>query len=190
MPFKYIREASCHGCFAAFLVLVYTNPTGRSTTFFGAHSAPIGEIMADPKSKPIDSNLFVWPSDNPALLGSRCGNCGRVAFPVGPSCTRCGRTSVDIVELPRRGRLWTWTIQRFMPKSPYNGSEIDATFKPFGIGYVELPGTIRIETRLIENDPAKLQFGAEMELAIYTHRLDADGTRIMNYAFKQSSAAT
>jgi uncharacterized OB-fold protein len=151
----------------------------------------LGEIMAaDHKSKPIDSNLFVWPSDNPALLGSHCGNCGRVAFPVGPSCTRCGGTSVDIVELPRRGRLWTWTIQRFMPKSPYNSSETDATFKPFGIGYVELPGAIRIEARLTENDPAKLQFGAEMELAIYIHRFDADGTRIMNYAFKPSSTAT
>jgi uncharacterized OB-fold protein len=77
-----------------------------------------------------------------------------------------------------------------MPKSPYNSSETDATFKPFGIGYVELPGAIRIETRLTESDPAKLQFGAEMELAIYTHRFDADGTRIMSYAFKPSSTAT
>jgi len=76
-----------------------------------------------------------------------------------------------------------------MPKPPYHSSETEATFKPFGIGYVELPGTVRIETRLTESDPAKLRFGAEMELVIYTHRVETGGTQIMNYAFKPSSAA-
>jgi len=76
-----------------------------------------------------------------------------------------------------------------MPKSPYRSTETEATFKPFGIGYVELPGAARIETRLTESDPAKLRFGAEVELIIYTHRVEADGTQIMNYAFKLSSDA-
>jgi uncharacterized protein len=142
-----------------------------------------------PKSRAIDPNLFHWPAVDPALLASRCTRCGGFAFPAGPSCTRCGSTSVETVELPRKGRLWTWTIQRFMPKSPYLSSETEATFKPFGIGYVELPGTVRIETRLMENDSGKLRFGADMELAIYTHRVEADGTHIMNYAFKPASAA-
>jgi uncharacterized OB-fold protein len=105
-------------------------------------------------------------------------------FPVNPSCSSCGGLDVQVVELPRRGRLWAWTIQRFMPKTPYRSAETDATFEPFGIGYVELPGALRVETRLTENDPTKLRIGDEMELVVYIHRYDEDGTAVMNYAFK------
>jgi uncharacterized OB-fold protein len=118
------------------------------------------------------------------LRGSHCRDCGGYAFPVNSSCTRCGGLAVDVVELPRRGMLWAWTIQRFMPKPPYRGSETKETFKPYGIGYVELPGALRVETRLVENDPQKLRIGAEMELVIYTHRVDEDGSAVMNYAFR------
>jgi len=141
-------------------------------------------VSAAANSKAIDETLFTWPAADPVLLGSRCGDCGNHAFPVSPSCPRCGSETVDVVALPRRGRLWAWTIQRFMPKEPYRSSETEATFKPFGMGYVELPGTLRIETRLTENDPGKLRIGAEMELVIYTHRVEPDGTAVMNYAFR------
>lgn len=131
----------------------------------------------------IAPNLFVQAGERVALLGSGCKSCGAVAFPVATSCARCASAQVEIIELPRRGRLWTWTLQRFMPKSPYRSSETELTFQPFGIGYIELPGALRVESRLLENDPAKLSIGAEMELVLYTHRVEPDGTRILNYAF-------
>ena len=131
----------------------------------------------------IAPNLFVQAGARVALLGSRCESCGAIAFPVAASCARCASTQVDMIELPRRGRLWTWTLQRFMPKSPYRSSETEQTFEPFGLGYIELPGAVRVESRLLENDPAKLSIGAEMELVLYTHRVEPDGTRILNYAF-------
>lgn len=30
-------------------------------------------------ARPIGEGLFTWPSDNPALLCSRCQRCGRAA---------------------------------------------------------------------------------------------------------------
>jgi uncharacterized OB-fold protein len=131
----------------------------------------------------IDPVLFDWPSSNPALRASRCVDCGAMSFPVNPSCMACGQTSLDIVDLPQRGSLWAWTIQRFMLKAPYHSSETEATFRPYGVGYVELPGALRIETRLTENDPAKLRIGSEMQLVFYTHRTDPDGTDVINFAF-------
>jgi uncharacterized OB-fold protein len=94
----------------------------------------------------------------------------------------------EIRKLPRRGTLWAWTIQRFMPKEPYHSSETLKTFRPYGVGYVELPGAVRVESRLTENDPAKLRIGQEMELVLYVHRIETDGTEIMNYAFKPVTA--
>ena len=134
-------------------------------------------------SRAIDKTLFTWPAANPALLASRCRDCAALAFPANPSCMRCGGEDVEVVELPRRGRLWAWTVQHFMPKTPYRSSETEATFKAFGVGYIELPGALRIESRLTESDPDKLEIGQEMELVIYTHRVDEDGTEVMNYAF-------
>jgi uncharacterized protein len=148
-----------------------------------------GYIVTSPShSRAIDPALFTWPSVTPALLGSRCTLCGFHAFPAIANCARCGATSTDTVELPRRGKLWAWTIQRFMPKTPYHSSETPQTFRPYGVGYVELPGALRVETRLTENDPAKLHTGQDMELVIYVHRTDPDGTEIMNYAFRPASS--
>jgi len=71
-----------------------------------------------------------------------------------------------------------------MPKEPYRSSETAQTFRQYGLGYVELPGALRVESRLTENDPQKLRIGQEMELVVYVHRTDTDGTEIMNYAFQ------
>lgn len=140
-------------------------------------------MATHPTQRAIDPGLFHWPATEPVLRGSQCRNCASLVFPVNPSCMACGSTDVDTVDLPRRGKLWAWTIQRFMPKTPYRSSETEETFRPYGVGYVELPGALRIETRLTENDPTKLHIGSEMELVFYVHRTEADGTEVINYAF-------
>ena len=140
----------------------------------------------DPRmsARPIAEGLFSWPSAQPALLCSRCKNCGRAGFPASDSCSACCSTDVTVEELPSRGTLWTWTIQRFMPKTPYNSGETQETFKPYGVGYVELPDGVRVEGRLLENDPEKLKIGMEMETVFYPFRTEEDGTEIISFAFK------
>jgi hypothetical protein len=49
---------------------------------------------------------------------------------------------------------------------------------------VDDPALHAVESRLTEANPAKLHIGLEMELAVYVHRVEADGTEVMNYAFK------
>lgn len=138
----------------------------------------------DVKEKAIDENLFTWPDPAPALLGSRCKQCGATQFPVGISCEACGSEDIAVERLPGRGQLWTWTIQRFMPKSPYNSSETPETFKPYGVGYLDLPSGMKIEGRILCDDPESLKIGQPMEVAFYCHRTDEDGTSVINYAFK------
>jgi uncharacterized OB-fold protein len=75
-----------------------------------------------------------------------------------------------------------------MPKAPYRSSESESTFQPFGLGYVELEDGVRVQARLTENEPVRLVIGEEMDLVVYVHRIDADGTQIMNYAFRPRSA--
>lgn len=96
----------------------------------------------------------------------------------------CSGQEVDVEELPRRGTLWTWTIQQFMPKPPYNSGETPETFQPYGVGYVELPGGVRVEGRLTENDPQKLRIGMAMDVVFDAYRRDPDGAEIVSYFFK------
>jgi len=139
------------------------------------------------KQVPIAEGLFTWPAARPALLGSRCRACGIVSFPATDSCMACSGQDVETEELPGRGTLWTWTIQRFMPKPPYLSNETPETFAPYGVGYLELPGGVRVEGRLTENDPEKLRIGMEMEVVFETFRTEDNGDEVIHFFFRPVS---
>jgi uncharacterized OB-fold protein len=133
---------------------------------------------------PVADGLFTWPSDRPRLIGARCEACGLIGFPAGPACERCGGTAVVEKLLSDRGTLWTFTTQSFRPPSPpYDGADTAETFRPYALGYIELPGEVMVEARLTEPDPARLAIGQEMRLAIAPYSVSADGAEIVTFAF-------
>jgi uncharacterized protein len=133
---------------------------------------------------PVADGIFTWPSDEPRLVGSRCTECGIVTFPSQGSCPRCASTAMEERLLPRRGRLWAWTTQEFPPPSPpFEGARGEA-FEPFGVGYVELDGEVKVETRFTEADPERLAAGMEMELVVVPFRIDDDGNEVVSFAFR------
>jgi len=125
-------------------------------------------------------------TDPPELIGSRCGQCAAVAFPFQSTCARCGADTERHL-LPRRGTLWTFTTQDFLPKEPYAGGETPDTFQPFGVGLIELVGpdgpVVRVEGRLTIGDPEQLRIGDEFELVLVPFRTDPDGTEVVTFAF-------
>ncbi len=133
---------------------------------------------------PIAEGIFTFPSDDPQLIGSRCDACGIVTFPKQDSCPRCASTEMAEQLLARRGRLWAWTTQHFPPPSPPYSGPTGKDFVPFGVGYVELPGEVKVETRLTESDPDALELGMEMELTLVPFRTDADGNEVVTFAFR------
>lgn len=133
---------------------------------------------------PLAEGLFTWPSAEPKLLAGQASD-GSLTFPY-RSHRLVGqrREALTQVELPRRGTLWTFTTQYFRPTSPpYAGDDTEETFEGFTVGYVELPGALRIQARLTEPDVSKLRIGQEMELRIIPLGKDRDGNQTMIYAF-------
>ncbi|HET9772475.1 MAG TPA: OB-fold domain-containing protein [Acidimicrobiia bacterium] len=112
-------------------------------------------------AEPIAEGLFTGPAGELRLIGSACSACGVVTFPAQRSCPACPSVEVEERRLGRRGTLYTWTVQGFRPKPPYAGPE---PFEPYGVGYVELPGEVRVEARLTVADPAVLRIGMPMAL--------------------------
>jgi len=90
---------------------------------------------------------------------------------------------MDTVPLPRRGKLIAWTTQSYPPTVPYAGDATGANFVPFGVGLVQLGDLVRVEARLTESNPAKLDFGMDVELSVVPFYVDAAGDEIMTFAF-------
>ncbi len=136
------------------------------------------------------ADIFTWPSNDPRLLGSRCERCGAVTFPVQSRCPRCSASDMVELALPRRGSLVSWTTQGFPPSFDYRGTPTGEVFEPFGVGLVQLDDVVRVESRLTESDPDKLDFGMEVELRIIPFYVDDDGDEIVTFAFAPVGSPT
>ena len=132
---------------------------------------------------PVQEGLFTWPSDNPQLIGSLDKKTGRIYFPAIHNYV--AEEDAEEVLLSTRGTLWTWTVQGFLPKNPpYKGTETPEEFVPYGVGYVELPGEVIVETRLTTANPDDLVISMEIDLVIEKFMEDEDGNEVMMSAFK------
>ena len=124
--------------------------------------------------QPIAEGLFTT-GPTPTLIGGRHRETGRIVFPcpAGPAFAP--------VPLAREGRLWSWTVQRFRPKSPpYAGPE---AFAPWAVGYVELPGETIVETRLVNVPLDALRIGMPLRLTLVP--LDPDAAEpVLIHAFE------
>lgn len=135
---------------------------------------------------PVSSGLFTWPEE-PRLIAGSCADCGTTTFPAQSSCPRCTGSDMREVFLATRGRLWTWTIQGFEPKSPYAA---EAPFEPYGVGYVELAAeaegasAVLVESILSENRADRLHIGEDMELQLVPFRHDGEGRQLVTFCFR------
>jgi uncharacterized OB-fold protein len=136
---------------------------------------------------PVAPGLFREIDDGPHLVASQCAACTPpvVTFPTQPDCPRCAGDDMEELLLPRRGTLWTFTTQEFIPKSPpYAIVETPESFTPFAVGYVEFDGLVKVEGRLTESDVARLAIGMEMEVVVVPFRTDEDGNQVTTFAFQ------
>ncbi len=121
--------------------------------------------------EPIAAGL--WTSEaQPTLIGGQLPS-GKIVFPF-----PLGDAANDVVPyaLSRKGTLWSWTRQDFQPKEPFEGPE---PFVPFLLGYVELPGEVIVETRIVDAVLEDLKLGMAMEFVV----TQFDETR-STYAFR------
>jgi uncharacterized OB-fold protein len=103
----------------------------------------------------IAPGLFTDESP-PRLIGGRERGSGRIVFPCPAG------DNWEPWPLRREGTLWSYTVQRFRPKSPpYAGPE---AFAPWPVAYVELAGETIVEARLANVAFADIAIGMPLEL--------------------------
>ena len=108
--------------------------------------------------------------ERPALLGSKCLECGTVAFPKEAAFCRnpdCASSSFDEVALSRRGRIWSYTDARYQPPAPYVAAE---PYEPFCLAAVELADEQMVVLGQVAAgvEASDLAIGDEVELVLDT----------------------
>lgn len=130
------------------------------------------------------AHLLKTTPDGIELLGSQCNHCGEVYFPKTNSCTACCREDTREYSLGNSGVLWSWTVQSFLPKAPYNSGETPENFTPYGVGYIQMSSGVKVESRLTVADPKVLKIGMPMRLIVIQY---GTGQLLSTYAFAPCS---
>jgi uncharacterized OB-fold protein len=104
----------------------------------------------------------------PALLGTRCTTCGTYFFPRETRFCRnpgCDGTELEEVPLSRRGKVWSFTDNRYQPPAPYVSPD---PFEPYGLAAVELAEEKMVVLGQLARDAAvdELRVGQDVELVL------------------------
>lgn len=117
--------------------------------------------------RPIAEGLFT-DENPPRLIGGRNRVTGRIVFPCPVNA------EFEPFPLKRTGILWSYTIQRYRPKSPpYAGPE---AFRPWAVAYVALEGETMVEARLANVEFDAINIGMKVEFAPIPIDPDAAGS--------------
>ncbi len=128
-------------------------------------------------------------TDDPALLGTRCAACASSFFPPervlcrNPACTS---TDLQDVELSRRGKVWSFSVNHYAAPAPYVGKE---PFEPYTVVAVELPAEQMVVLGQLADgvDPAGLKIGHDVEVVIEPLFTDDEGNENLVWKWRTAS---
>ena len=93
------------------------------------------------------------------ILATKCVNSGRIYFPPQVDCPEDPTSEVEWVELPREGKLLTWTM---INVKPYSFSH----YGDYIVGIAELDEGLNVLAWVREKDPRNLRVGQRVKLEI------------------------
>ena len=119
--------------------------------------------------------------DEPALLGTRCADCGTVFFPAASGFCRspeCRGREFEEARLSRTGTVWSYTDAQYQPPPPYIPRPGDA-YRPFALAAVELAAEQLVVLGQVADGygVSDLKVGAEVELVVEPLYDDDSGER-------------
>ncbi len=113
------------------------------------------------------------------LIGTKCGNCGKVDFPPRSVCPDCGRKSVGKMQsykLAGKGTVVTYTTIYDAP------SQFDMQ-KPYVMAIVEMEEGVRLTSQLIDVKPDDVKIGMKVQASF--RKLGQEGDAgVIHYGYK------
>ncbi|HYZ93322.1 MAG TPA: Zn-ribbon domain-containing OB-fold protein [Actinomycetota bacterium] len=124
-----------------------------------------------------------------ALVGTKCATCGSFFFPPERVLCRnpaCASSELEDVELSRRGKVWSFSVNHYAAPAPYVGKE---PFEPYTVVAVELSAEQMVVLgQLAEGvDPSGLKIGDEVEVVIEPLFTDDEGNEHIVWKWRPAS---
>ncbi len=134
------------------------------------------------ETKAAVEGWFTQGEGGPALLGTKCTECGSKFFPRETFACRnpeCRSRDLEEVELGRRGRIWSFTDAQYQPPPPFVPRS--DPFEPFVIAAVELTDDkmVVLGQMVPGTETADLSVGMEVELTVGTLFTDDEAEHLM-----------
>ncbi|MBW3096432.1 Zn-ribbon domain-containing OB-fold protein [Pseudohoeflea coraliihabitans] len=133
-------------------------------------------------SKEAAMTLHAEPDDvarSDALAGCECGHCGRRYFPKRTVCTECGSDgAMADVAIEGPGALYSHAIVQIAPKI----FEV-----PYAVGYVDLPGDVRVLGQIVDWDRQPLKQGMKMQIDHAPIATEPDGSKRVSFVFRPAA---
>ena len=102
------------------------------------------------------------------LLGSECEECGKKFIPVRKVCPFCGSRNIREIEMPKTGKVITFSIVRIAP---------------YAIALVELDNGARVLSQITDCSVDEVRIGMRVE-AVF-RKISEDGDEgIVRYGYK------
>ena len=130
--------------------------------------------------RPIREGLFT-STPQPELIVGRCADCHQPHFPASDFCPYCGADEVGRDTMGATGTLYLHTIVNTAPPG-YSGPV------PYGFGLVDLPGGLRVVSRLEAPDLALLHSGMALRLSVAPLFEDADANPVSSWCYVPETA--
>ncbi len=113
------------------------------------------------------------------LIGTKCGNCGKVDFPPRTVCPDCGRRSIGKmkeIKLGGKGTVVTYTVIHDAP------AQFEMQ-KPYVMAIVEMVEGVRLTSQIIDVKPEDVKIGMKVQSTF--RRLGQEGEAgVIHYGYK------
>jgi uncharacterized OB-fold protein len=108
------------------------------------------------------------------LVAGRCSKCGKRVFPPPEFCPDCAGGLIEPAELPREGRLYTWSVVH----AARAGWEV-----PFVLGYVDLAPDVRVLAHIVGAGPDELAIDMPVKVRGRSPLASATGQEVLAFEF-------
>jgi uncharacterized OB-fold protein len=111
------------------------------------------------------------------LMGAKCSKCGKLLVPPKPMCPECFSVDLKWKELPKQGKLLTYTVIHVSPKKFQQ-------LTPYAVGIIELEEGTRLPGMMKNVDLDKIKVGMNLAVDVEKESMSEEWPQWPRYYFK------
>jgi uncharacterized OB-fold protein len=129
------------------------------------------------EQQPFTIEQFYKHISQAKLMGGKCRRCGKIHLPPRPLCDNCFSKDFEWVQLPKRGRLLTYTVIHVAPPQ-FQG------MAPYAVGIIQLENGLKIPGMIKDVKPEQIKVGMSLEMEFEEFTVTQQWPQWPKYYFK------